>query len=117
MKELTWEEVSRMITEKIKIGTDIPKPGGGSRQVTRIDGERIYQRTGVTTDAEKYINKRMIKHAFIKINFGEKFISDDLALNFPNDYRQGDCVFSMTGGILEYLGIAEYHIGGYVKKT
>ena len=99
-----------MVNREIIVGTEVPKTRGGTRTVTKIDDSvgRIQMRTGVKTKAKKYITKEMIQWAYDKIQSGEKFNAKDLAKEFPNEYSQGDCVFSMTGGILVLHGIAEY---------
>ena len=102
---MDWNEISKRIDNKITIGTEIPKTTGGSRPITRIVGERIYIRTGVETEAEKYITKEMIRFAYENLEKG--FDSRMLKQRFPREFSQGPCVFSMTGGILEKLGLAK----------
>ena len=104
------EEISELIDSVIIVGTEVPKTRGGTRTVTNIDDSvgKIQMRTSVKTKARKYTTKEMILWAYEKIQSGEKFNAKDLAKEFPNEYGQGDCVFSMTGGILVLLGAAEY---------
>ena len=102
---MDWKEISKRIDNEIAIGTEIPKTTRGSRSVTRIVGERIYMRTGVETDAEKYVTKEMIRFAYENLERG--FDSHMLKQRFPKEFSQGPCVFSMTGGILEKLGLAK----------
>jgi len=104
------EEFSEMVNRKIIVGTEVPKTRGGTRTVTKIDDSvgRIQMRTGVKTNARRYVTKEMIQWAYNKIQSGEKFNAKDLAKEFPKECSQGDCVFSMTGGILVLLGVAEY---------
>lgn len=99
-----------MVNRAIIVGTEVPKTRGGTRTVTKIDipTGKIEMRTGVITRAKKYITKEMIQWAYNKIQSGEKFNAKDLAKEFPKEYSQGDCVFSMTGGIIVLLGVAEY---------
>jgi hypothetical protein len=103
---MNWEEISKRIDREVTEGIEVPHTQGGYRPVTQKVGSKIYMRTGVETDAERYTNKEMIKYAFEKIQSGGRFISDDLKSKFP-EYSQGTCVFSMTGGILQLLGIAK----------
>jgi len=103
---MEWKQVLERIDREIKVGTLIPKTKGGDRKITRKEGDRIYMRTGVETEAEKYITKDMIRFAYETVNQGRCFSSILLKKNFPREYSQGSCVFSMTGGILEKLGIA-----------
>ncbi|MCK5024489.1 MAG: hypothetical protein KAR56_02615 [Thermoplasmata archaeon] len=113
---MSWEEINRRIDEEVTIGTKVPKTDGKNRIVTRIVGNRIYMRTGVQTKAEKYTTKQMLQYAYEKIQSGEKFTSTYLESNFPKEYSQGACIFSMTGGTLELLGLAEYTRMGYISK-
>jgi hypothetical protein len=74
-------------------------------------------RTGVQTRAEKYTTKEMIRYAYNTMDSGEPFTAAGLKSNFPREYSQGGCVFSMTGGILELLGVAKYVRGrGYIRE-
>jgi len=100
---INWERVYNRINNEIKSGTEIPKTDGGTRKVTRIVNDRIYIRTGVKTKAEKYTTRDMIRLAYDTISTGRGFTSKDLKINYPNEYSQGSCVFSMTGGILVLL--------------
>jgi len=102
---MNWDEISKRIDNEITVGTKIPKTIGGSRPVTRIVGDRIYMRTGVETNAEKYITKEMIRFAYENLDRG--FDSRMLRQRFPREFSQGSCVFSMTGGVLERLGLAK----------
>ncbi|HZX44544.1 MAG TPA: hypothetical protein VFF28_02565 [Candidatus Nanoarchaeia archaeon] len=73
--------------------------------------------TGIITLSEKYITKEMIQYAYNQLDSAKIFTSKGLADNFPHEYSQGACVYSMTGGILELLGIAEYKKRkGYTKR-
>ena len=100
---MSWEEISNKVDKEIKIGTEVPKAGGGTRKVTKKEGDKIYMRTGVKTNAQKYTTKNMIKHAYNTISSGRSFTSNDLKSNFSSEFSQGGCVFSMTGGILVFL--------------
>ncbi len=104
------EEISELIDRVIIVGTKVPKTRGGTRPVTKIDDSvgKIQMRTGVKTKTRRYITKEMILWAYEKIQSGEKFKAKDLKKEFPDKCKQGDCVFSMTGGILVLLGTAEY---------
>ncbi len=113
---MTWEEISKRIDREIKVGTEVPKTDGRTRAVTKIAGKRIYLRTGVKTNAQKYTTKEILQYAYNKIQSGERLASKDLKINFPKECSQGDCVFSMTGGILELMDEAKYTDGGYISK-
>lgn len=110
------EELAQIIDVAIKVGTEVPKTDGRTRMVTKKVNSRIYMRTGVQTSAEKYTTKEMILFAYDKIQSGEAFTAKELARKFPREYRQGSCVFSMTGGILELLDVARYTRSGYILK-
>ena len=97
------EDILRRMKDGIVVGVEIPKTRGGSRPVTRIIDDRIYMRTGVETKAEKYVTSEMILFAYESINTG--FNSDMLANQFPQEFSQETCVFSMTGGIIVTLGL------------
>lgn len=62
--------------------------------------------TGVKTKAKKFITKEMLEYAHDIITSGSEFTSADLKSQFPKEYNQGSCVFSMTGGILELVDVA-----------
>jgi hypothetical protein len=104
---MIWEDFSKKIDKEVTVGIKVPKTDEGYRPVTKIRNSRIYMRTGVITEVEKYTNKEIIQYAYEKILSGEYFTSKDLKAKFPKEFRQGSCVFSMTGGILMLLGVAE----------
>jgi len=104
MKE--WNEISKKIDEQISVGIQVPKTNSEFRKVTRRVENRIYMRTGVKTEAEKYTTKEMIQYAYTIMSQGGEFTSEKLIARFPNEYSNGSCVFSMTGGILVLLGVA-----------
>ena len=103
---MKWEDINKKINEDMKVGIQVPKTDGSYRLVTKIEGNKIQLRTGQITNAKKYVTKEMIKFAYDIIIPGDTFTSEKLKMNFPREYNQGSCVFSMTGGILELLGIA-----------
>lgn len=105
---MEWEEILEELEKRVKVGTEVPKTDGNTRVVTKILANRIYMRTGVKTQAHKYITEELIKYAYNIIVSGGTFDSKGLRKAFPNEYNQGGCVFSMTGGVLEILGIAKY---------
>ena len=101
---MTYEDISRRMEEVMVVGAEIPKTYGGSRPITRIFDNRIYMRTGVKTQHEKYVTWDMILFAYEHLPTG--FDSEMLANQFPQEFSQGTCVFSMTGGLLVALGLA-----------
>jgi hypothetical protein len=62
----------------------------------------------------------MINFAYDTISSGKSFTSDELRKKFPNEFSQGGCVFSITGGILvlleEALCIKNGRRYEYIKK-
>ena len=103
---MEWKEISEKIDKEIKVGTKIPKTNTGTRVVTRKKEGRIYVRTGVQTTNEKYTTKDMLQYAFNTIKSEKVFTSANLKSEFPKEYNQGSCTFSMTGGILVLLDVA-----------
>ena len=103
---MEWKEISKRIEKEIHVGTKIPKTDGTSREITNIDKDKIQMKVGISTPAKKYTTKQMIAFAFETINSNKMFTSRALKARFPKEYKQGPCIFSMTGGILEYLDIA-----------
>ena len=112
---MTWEEISKRIDNEIEIGSRIPKTDGGYRMITGKVGPKIYIQVGIETEVKKCVTKEMLRYAYENLNSGKPFTSSGLKSNFPDEYSQGGCVFSMTGGIFESLGIAKYRRGiGYI---
>lgn len=112
---MSWDEISQRIDKEIRVGTEVPKTRDGTRPVTKKMDSRIYLRTGVKTQAEKFTTKEMLRYAYNKITSKKFFTARDLKSKF-REYKQGACVFSMTGGILEVLGLARYIRGcGYTS--
>lgn len=110
-EKMKWKELSKKIDKEIKIGEEIPKikakqGARPTRPVTKKVGARIYMQTGAKD--KKYTTKEMVRYAYETIQSGEPFTSAGLKSNFPREYNQGTCVFSMIGGILVFLGKAEY---------
>lgn len=64
-------------------------------------------RTGVRTNNAKSITYEMIKFAFEKITSGEDFDSSYYQKRYFKEYQNGQCRFSMIGGILVEMGEAE----------
>jgi len=106
---ISWKEISKRIDGEINPGTKIPDTRGNNREVTKKVGSRIYMRTGVKTNNEKHITKEMVQYAYDIIKNGGVFTRGKLEKTFPKEYKQGGCVFSMTGGILVKLGVAKYN--------
>jgi len=102
-----WEEIGREIDAKIRGGVKVPKTDEGFRPVTRIVNDRIYARTGVKTEQDKYTTKDMLRFAYQSLVSEGQFDYNVLERQFPQECKQGTCVYSITGGILEKLGLAK----------
>ena len=64
-------------------------------------------RTGVNTDQSKTVTYEMIEYAYETLIRTGRFDSANFRARFKDQYAAGPCRFSMTGGILVELGIAE----------
>lgn len=89
--------------ETIREGDLIPHTKDGTRPVRRLDCQsgRIYIQTG--DSSVKYTTFQMLEWAYGVIQSGAWFDSESLKRHFPKETSQGACVFSMTGGVLEFL--------------
>jgi len=87
-----WKEIVREIDITIRPGIEISKTDGGLRPVTRIVNDKIYVRTGVKTNAEKYTTKDMIRFAYQTMVSDEYFDYNILKNEFPKECKQGACV-------------------------
>lgn len=87
-------------------GVLIPHTRGGHRPVTRCDWRsgRIYMKTGQSS--QKYVTVQMLGWAYHWIKSKKPLDSTSLQKQFPKEFTQGTFVFSMTGGVLEFLGHA-----------
>ena len=86
-----------------------------------IDDHTITVRTGVETDAKKYVSYEMMRFAFNKIMKGERFESKSFRAKFPDEYKKGACIYSTVGGILVEWKLADRYPCGsrscYYEKT
>jgi hypothetical protein len=64
-------------------------------------------RTGVETDSKKSISYEMIRYAFETLLKKGGFYSQDFRDRFGQEYGNATCRYSMTGGVLVELGIAQ----------
>lgn len=92
--------------------TRILKSNGlGKRVVTSNDGHKIAVRTGVRTRQTKAVTYEMIEFAADELASKGSFTSLDFRRRFDSEYRAAPCRFSVTGGILVELGLAELASG------
>ena len=94
--------------EKIREGMPIPHTRAGTRPIVRVDWESgiIRMKTGRKQSQTKYTTVLMVKWMYDLIQSGQPVYREALENKFPEESKQGTCVFSMTGGILEFLGHA-----------
>jgi len=106
---MNWQQLEQRIKNEIEPGrTAILKSNGDERRiVTSNDGRTIRMRTGVETDSDKAISYEMIKSAFETLIEKGKFDSVDFRAQFSKEYRNAPCRYSMTGGVLVELGVAQ----------
>jgi hypothetical protein len=114
---MSWHEILQRIDREIRVGTEVPKTKGGTRPVTKKMNSRIYLRTGIKTQAEKFTTIKMLRYAYNTIRINNVFKAKNLKSKFKDECKQGTCVFSMTGGILVVLKLARYdcHKKGYIS--
>ena len=112
-KQLGREELRRQILSDIQPGvTEILKSDGQTRRpVTSNTGQRITMRVGVRTKAVKTITLDMVWFAYQTLKARGRFDSRDIRARFPKAYRNGPCIYSMTGGLLVELGLADLRTG------
>jgi hypothetical protein len=67
----------------------------------------IVMQTGVNTRQTKAITHDMIRHAFETLMQRGRFNSKDFRRRFHAEYEAAPCRFSMTGGVLVELGVAQ----------
>ncbi|PLS79572.1 MAG: hypothetical protein CYG59_12530 [Chloroflexi bacterium] len=106
---MNWQELEKRIESDIIPGrTRILKANGKERRlVTFNTGRKIGMRTGVNTYQTKAITYEMVRDAFNTIEVRGRFDATDFRRSFDKEYRDGPCRFSMTGGILVELGVAD----------
>ena len=66
--------------------------------------------TGVKT--RHIITYEMIRYAFEKLAKKEAFDSDYFCVRFEKEYRDATCRYSMTGGVLVEMGVAQRYPKG-----
>ncbi len=106
---MDWQEIERRLKMEILPGrTYILKADGKQRRrVISNNGHKISMQTGSRRTQTKAITHEMIKHAFDILKEKGRFDSNDFRVRFDKEYLAGQCRFSMTGGVLVELGIAD----------
>lgn len=102
------QELEKRIQREIIPGhSRILKADGQERRpVTSNRGRKIGMRTGIKTTQTKTITYEMIEFALETISAKGRFDSTDFCTRFKDEYNNGQCKFSMTGGVLVELGLA-----------
>lgn len=105
---MKWQELEMRIQTEIRPqrSSILKVDGKGRRPVMSNKGRKISMRTGVKTTAGKSITYDMIKYAFDTLSTKGSFDSTDFRVRFKDEYNVAPCRFSMTGGILVELGVA-----------
>lgn len=105
---MNWQQLEQRIrSEMVPDRTRILKSSGDERRlVTSNSGREIKMRTGVETDSEKFISYEMLRHAFETLSRKGTFDSHAFRDKFEREYNNGQCRYSMTGGVLVELGVA-----------
>ena len=106
---MDWLQLEKKIRAEIQPGhRGILKCRGDERRsIISNRGNEISVRTGVKTDAVKIVTYEMIKFAYERITSGRDFDSDYYKSRYPKEYRDGGCRYSIVGGILVEMGVAE----------
>lgn len=106
---MNWDKLEEKIRTEIQPDhRGILKCRGDERRhIVSNRGDEIVMRTGVKTDAAKAITYEMIRFAYNKIVSGEDFDSVSYQQRYPKEYKDGQCRYSIVGGILVEMGEAE----------
>ena len=111
---MNWQELRQRIQTEIQPGhRGILKCRGNERRpIISNNGNEIVMRTGVKTGNLHSISYEMIQYAFDKLSKKEHFDSEYFRARFSSEYEDATCRYSMTGGVLVEMGIAQrYPIG------
>lgn len=106
---MTWDELEKRIKAEIrpKESAILKADGDERRPVVSNDGQEIGMRTGRKTDSVHTISYAMIQYAFETLVKAGRFDSKDFRDCFPSEYDNATCRYTMTGGVLVELGIAD----------
>jgi len=119
---MNWQELNQRIRVEIQPGHQgiLKCKGNKRRPIISNDGHKIAMRTGVTTNTVHTISYRMIRYAFEKLSKNGTFDSADFRARFRREYQNATCRYSMVGGVLVEMGIAQRHPAGnscyYTKR-
>ena len=106
---MNWEELKQRIRVEIRPrhSAILKSNGNECRVVTLDNGRKIGMRTGVKTDQSKAVTSEKREYADETLFRTGRFDSANFRARFKDAYAAGPCRFSMTGGLLVELGIAE----------
>ena len=106
---MNWQQLEQRIRNEIVPNhTRILKSSGNERRlVTSNNGREIRMITGVETASKKPISYDMLRYAFKMLSEKGTFDSHDFRDKFEREYNNGQCCYSMTGGILVELDVAQ----------
>jgi hypothetical protein len=115
---MKWIDAERLIRAAVVPGkTAILKCDGiGRRTVTAHTAQKISLRTGIATKQTKTISYDMLRYAFEGLEGRGRFDSRDFRSKFAEEYDAAPCRFSMTGGVLVEVGLAQL-VPGPSEKT
>lgn len=107
--DTNWSELEKRIEKEIGPNyTCILKCDGvGRRRVISNKNRKIGMQTGSTPNQTKAITYGMLEYAFNTLMSKGHFDSGDFRSQFEAKYKAGPCRFSMTGGVLVELGVAD----------
>lgn len=82
------------------------------RPILSNDGHKIVMNTGINTVTRQNITYEMIRYAFEKLAKKEVFNSAYFRKRFDKEHKNAPCCYSMTGGVLVEMGVANRHPTG-----
>ena len=109
METWTWAIAQQRIRSYIvpRHATILKCDGVERRLVTNNTANKISMRTGDEINQTKAITYEMLHAAFDTLQSTGRFTSADFQRRFPREYKAAPCRYSMTGGVLVEVGIAE----------
>ena len=104
-----WKQVEKRIRELDSQHEGILKcQGNDRRKIISNDGKTIRMYVGKNnTKPSKPITYNMIKYAFNRLRAGCVFDAPYFLMCYDQEYRNGPCRYSMVGGVLVELKLAD----------
>jgi hypothetical protein len=108
---MNWQDLEQRIRTEIQPGhRGILKCKGDKRRpIISNDGHKIAMRTGVETNTAHTISYKMIQYAFERLSKNGALNSADFRARFGREYKNATCRYSMVGGVLVEMGVAQRH--------